>query len=123
VKSFLTIALGLIMMVYAVSTSLLVLNYRVNMNFIIENFCENTDKPEIHCDGKCHLNKQIQQEENQKSENPISVNEGISFVFTIEELPTLCLDQMEQSDSRTSSPYLVKSYGSHQLGVFHPPQI
>jgi hypothetical protein len=110
-------------MVHAASTSLLVLNYQVNMDFIIENFCENTDKPEMHCDGKCHLSKQIEQEESQKSENPISVNGGISFVLTVEELPMFRVDQIDQTESSTNSPYLEKSYGSHLFGVFHPPQV
>lgn len=122
-KSFLTIALDLILVIHAVSTSLLVLNYRVNVDFIIENFCENTDKPEMHCNGKCHLNKQIEHEESQKSENPISVNEGISFVLTIQELPIFSIDRLHLSTISINSPYLVKNYGSHLLDVFHPPKV
>ena len=123
VKSYLTIALALIMLMHAASTSLLVLNYQMNMDFVIENFCENTDKPEMHCNGKCHLKKQIEQEENQKSENPISVNEGIWFVLTIEDLPTFRVDHISQSESNINSPYLMKRYGSHLIGVFHPPKV
>lgn len=111
------------MLAHAGSTSLLVLNYQVNTDFIIKNFCENTDKPEMHCDGKCHLTKQIDQEESQKSENPISVNGGISFVLTIQELPIFRIDQVDQSSLSINSPCMVKNYGSHLLGVFHPPKV
>lgn len=111
------------MLMHAASTSLLVLNYQMNMDFVIENFCENTDKLEMHCNGKCHLKKQIEQEENQKSENPISINEGISFVLTIDDLPTFRVDQVSQSEIIINSPYLMKSYGSHLIGVFHPPKV
>ena len=111
------------MITHAVSTSLLVLNYRVNMDFIIENLCVNTDKPEMHCNGKCHLNKQIEQEENQKSENPFSINEVMSFVLAFEELPMFGVDQAGLIESSTNSRYLEKNYVSHLLGVFHPPQV
>lgn len=111
------------MLAHAGSTSLLVLNYQVNTDFIIKNFCENTDKPEMHCNGKCHLNKQIEQEENQKSENPITVNEGVAFVLTFEEPPLFILHQTDQPAISTSSQYLQKNYTSHLLGVFHPPKV
>lgn len=38
--------------------------YQVNMDYIIENYCVNKKKVELKCNGKCHLAKQLQQENN-----------------------------------------------------------
>ena len=33
--------------------------YQLNIDYIIETYCVNKDKPELQCNGKCHLAKQI----------------------------------------------------------------
>lgn len=35
------------------------LEYWLNYDYIVNELCENKDKPQIHCDGKCHLNKEL----------------------------------------------------------------
>ena len=34
--------------------------YQLNIDYIIETYCVNKDKPELKCNGKCHLAKQLQ---------------------------------------------------------------
>jgi len=33
--------------------------YNLNIDYIIENYCINKEKPELKCNGKCHLAKQL----------------------------------------------------------------
>ena len=35
------------------------LDFELRKEFIIKNLCENRFKPELHCDGKCYLAKQL----------------------------------------------------------------
>ena len=35
------------------------LEYIVNYDYIVKELCENKDKPELKCNGKCHLAKQL----------------------------------------------------------------
>lgn len=44
--------------------------YVVNYDYIIENLCENRDKPQLNCDGKCYLAKQLAKESEGKQKNP-----------------------------------------------------
>nr|WP_321223196.1 hypothetical protein [uncultured Psychroserpens sp.] len=37
-----------------------VLYYQLNLDYIIETYCVNKEKPELQCNGKCHLAKQLQ---------------------------------------------------------------
>jgi len=46
--------------------------YELNLDTIIEELCENTDKPELKCDGKCFLAKQLNiQKQQSESEQPV----------------------------------------------------
>lgn len=36
-----------------------VMDYMVNYDYIVNTLCENKDKPEMHCNGKCYLTKEL----------------------------------------------------------------
>jgi len=36
-----------------------VMYYQLNIDYIIETYCVNKEKPELQCNGKCHLAKQL----------------------------------------------------------------
>ncbi|MEZ4779503.1 MAG: hypothetical protein R2786_09010 [Flavobacteriaceae bacterium] len=36
------------------------LYYELNIDYIIENYCVNKEKPELKCNGKCYLAQQLQ---------------------------------------------------------------
>jgi len=48
------------------------LNYAINKNYIAKNLCVKKDIPNNTCNGKCHLKKQIKQ--NQDNNNPENTN-------------------------------------------------
>jgi hypothetical protein len=43
-----------------------ILDYKINEDFIAKNLCENRNKPTCCCHGKCYLGKQLANEENQQ---------------------------------------------------------
>lgn len=46
--------------------------YLLNKEFITAKYCENKNKPKMHCNGKCHLNKQLKEQD--KHENSAKNN-------------------------------------------------
>ena len=44
--------------------------YVVNYDYIVENLCENKDRPFLNCDGKCYLAKQLAKESEGTDKNP-----------------------------------------------------
>ena len=60
--------------------------YAINKDYIAEFLCINKDKPEMACGGKCHLMKQLeQQEEEQPAQLRIAFEEyPIGFVKVYE---------------------------------------
>lgn len=44
--------------------------FSLNKKYIVSTFCENKNRPWLHCNGKCYLMKKLRQsEEKQKSES------------------------------------------------------
>lgn len=50
------------------------IEYAINQDYIAEFLCINKEKPEMRCNGKCHLYKEV---EKQQEETPVSLE--ISF--------------------------------------------
>lgn len=47
-----------------------VADYIVNYDYIVNVLCENKDKPQLNCDGKCYLAKQFAKESEDNGNNP-----------------------------------------------------
>ena len=55
--------------------------YELNIDYIIETYCVNKDKPELQCNGKCHLAKQLQVSPSTNEEGKNSNTSAILGVF------------------------------------------
>lgn len=100
-----------------------IIEYAINQDYIAEFLCINKDKPELKCNGKCHLKKEIKkaQEETHKS---LSIN--------IEDYPISPVYNFNSSLNKTftSSTYksVFYSYTKKYIylyisDIFHPPQV
>ena len=47
------------------------IGFKLNQTYIAEVLCINKDKPEMGCNGKCHLNKQLKKKA--ESSQPTSI--------------------------------------------------
>jgi len=54
--------------------SVITASYFVNQTEIIELFCINKEKPQLNCDGKCHLVTQLTEVETDTKETPFPPN-------------------------------------------------
>ena len=86
VKRFIRIVVLLLFIQPQISNSVVWLNYIFQQDYITKTFCVNTDKPELNCNGKCHLTKQLSNQENQESEAPEPINLNLQLDFFFEDL-------------------------------------
>lgn len=47
-----------------------ILEYVIHYQYIVEELCENRDKPVLACNGKCYLGKQLTSDEKDSKEDP-----------------------------------------------------
>lgn len=104
--------------------------YQFNKAYITAEFCENKEKPQLKCNGKCHLKKVIQEKKEKESDPQQN--------FETEE-DRINLYQNQESKIAKANSYIVNydltflgeestyyynnSYTHlHTSGVFHPPK-
>lgn len=100
-----------------------VFDYIINYDYIANELCENKEKPELKCNGKCHLKKELAKAS--EDEKPISEKKSlhqetevlfyqpvVSFTFT-SDAPVVDYVQ----------PTAYSNLYSHMavVSVFHPP--
>ncbi|WP_148230693.1 hypothetical protein [Chitinophaga pinensis] len=59
-----TVLFGLLLQNF--SQLVIMVKYKIDQAYIASVLCENRDKPDMHCNGKCYLRKQLKQDEQQQ---------------------------------------------------------
>lgn len=101
-----------------------VVEYIVNYDYIAKVLCENKAKPELKCNGKCHLMKEMaKQSENEK---PIQNNKKQATsefeVLFFQEIASLQFTQSNGDDkSITLDCYSNHYFHLNSDAVFRPP--
>lgn len=62
-RSFTAIFLLINMLLTQFSSVCIYAGFELNQQYIASTLCENKDKPEMHCNGKCYLTKKLKQAE------------------------------------------------------------
>jgi hypothetical protein len=98
--------------------------FQVNQTYIIDNFCENIEKPELHCNGHCHLKKQLTQATEQEQNIPQNLKE-ITSTFYIQ--PNFSFYPLQYPQYQVDTPlngfYLQSMLAVGITDIFHPPAI
>lgn len=96
--------------------------YYLDTSGFIERLCENKDKPELQCDGKCHLKKVVEEDSGANDDIPFK---DINF----KEITLFVVDQLAY---KLFSPSVKKQelldYNNLYVYAFtyaldHPPQV
>lgn len=104
-----------------------VVEYIVNYDYIVKELCENKAKPELQCNGKCHLMKDLakaSENENNDSKDKKSSSTSVYEVLFFENAfdlkitkPIFFSNKMVNSDY--SDLYVYQNVSS----FFHPPLV
>lgn len=103
-----------------------VIDYAVNYDYISKVLCINKEKPAMHCNGKCHLMKELAKAS--ETEKPISSdkkqNVNVLNDLFVEELDTFNLAIIDRKDKSSLNSKYTNLY-SHldSYSIFHPPTI
>lgn len=102
-------------------------DYWVNYEYIAKELCENKAKPEMHCDGKCHLKKELakaSEEEKPISSDKKATSKQESEVLFFESKTTLISKPILFFTSlKVKNKYqnLYAYLSTHT--IFHPPSV
>ena len=99
-------------------------NYIIQYKFYVEVLCVNKNKPELKCNGKCHLAKELKtvDEEPVKPELPQKYKDKTEDIFLIHDFFNLISSELTNninSYSNYNPPFL--SFGFKE-NIFQPPE-
>lgn len=99
--------------------------YYVNIDYVAEELCENQEEPELECNGKCYLAKQLAKAESEntpeqpdKPVNPFLQKEQAMCYCWFPPTPVIELEELQ----RGLVPYTSHIKNRSLEAVFHPPQ-
>ncbi|MGY0392828.1 hypothetical protein ACW5R3_09765 [Bizionia sp. KMM 8389] len=101
--------------------------YELNVESIIQKYCVNKDKPELQCNGKCHLAKQLQIDEKSSDNsdyNDLAVLEGFFPIFNHIEFFEFSTETKKKTIKRQVTNTYVNNYNSLLADTsYKPPQV
>lgn len=104
-----------------------VIDYVVNYHYIATVLCENKDKPQLNCCGKCHLKKELAKasegEKPNSSDKKDNTKQEVEVLF-YEDIASLVIAPIYFESETTSIDNYLNFY-IHLKGcnVFHPPTV
>lgn len=96
--------------------------YEINKQYVADKLCENKNKPQLNCNGKCYLKKQLKKADaNSDSNKSTTSNERMDMLECI--LPeSFCISLLFESSLVQSLVSYSNQYCfSYVALVFHPP--
>lgn len=101
------------------SISILQTAYQINTAYFISK-CENKAKPQLKCNGKCHLSKSIS-----KLATPVSETKNPVFVFSFEYLKsiTYVINLKVKTKAKSFPNYISKKIQSLLFEILVPPKV
>lgn len=101
------------------------IDYAVNYDYISEKLCENKNKPQLLCNGKCYLVKELAKtSESIPKQNNLKISSGFTDVFLTDQIFTFNFPRKYFTEQIEPSSFYNSFY--HFLAcsdVFHPPLI
>lgn len=102
-----------------------ILEYAAFYDYIKNELCINQDKPEMQCNGKCHLKTELAKASNSENDSEknhyVSVEDSIVF-FQNTKINYSCLFPKERNEKINSS-YNISYKFNYTNFIFHPPLV
>ena len=119
---FVSILIAVLLLGQSVNKTAVYLNYLANREFISKNYCENRTNVQLHCNGKCHLQKQMNKQDGQTPFSPKNVlgAKEIAEFDVPSKRNEIAISAVSIHLFSVETP--MKTTG-HQTDVFHPPCI
>lgn len=117
-------SIGLVAMTFAAVSwqTFVVIHFYANQDQIEAEHCENKDKPELQCHGKCHLQKQMEKTELASDQDRERVRTTVLFAFQLfEEISSLQI-QTERDIQQGYSSAVTSLLDGAQHQLLDPPE-
>ena len=122
VKKAFSVILSISFLLQSFAYLVIFADYQINKRYIAKVECENRNRPELKCEGKCQLCKKMKAEENKDTKGIPSTKSVKQIVlFSIKN----SLFKIGNSDLPIQKTYcyIAGISSLHKLAIFHPPLV
>lgn len=112
-----------VFLLQSLGKTIVVADYQINKEYIAKVLCVNKSKPKMHCNGKCHLKKELNKADKKEKSpaNPLNEKNEIQL-FSQSNLTTDVFNFVVLNTTNVISDYSFHVSDKHLDSVFHPPQ-
>jgi hypothetical protein len=106
-----------------IQPSLPVLEYLINYDYIVNELCENRDKPVMSCNGKCYLGDLVDQNRNLNHKEQVPLPPEMELLKYISFNTVIIPDTPVSSESKKLTPESVPNFNDRQFStsLLRPP--
>ena len=102
----------------AFSKVVIYIDFKINENYIAANLCENKARPQLHCNGKCQLSKQLKKDEENGKETKKTIQEAVYYCNAAHfDLPTVTYFYTQ----KVYPAFHISTLQAEDQRIFHPP--
>ena len=102
--------------------SMPVFDYIANYEYISQELCENKDKPELDCNGKCYLIKQTRALQEDQEEKEAVISEVLNLQYTTSDSFSYEILSIIDTEITNIFPYTEKEYEVLSDHITPPPK-
>jgi len=110
------------MLSYAFNQLGVFVEYITDVEAFTEMYCENTDKPEMHCNGKCHLTEKLAENEEQKQNKELHTPTEIILYYGPSKVEIVKATDFYVERKTTFNFNTDLTEGIDHV-IFHPPRV
>jgi len=98
--------------------AVVIMHFKLNQQAIIKEFCVNINKPELQCNGNCHLSKELQKTEQSDSEKIMTTK---NFDLAFDSNPEFEIETPNVIDNKLKMRYVEFHHKEPYLEILVPP--
>jgi len=108
--------------IQTMSKCIICINFQINREYIAKNLCIKKKEIKNSCKGKCHLKKQLDEEDKKESpadsKNGKELNDTQLFCYSSD----LFMVIEPENAPKNNTPYLLGKFVTNTKAIFHPPK-
>lgn len=110
-----------LMLLQTLGQEVLVVDYQLNKARITELYCVNKARPQLHCNGKCHLAQQLRKAEGGDKKAPEMLAKVKYEVLPMAAFALPAVKRWPQPARPFARPLVARCVAGCPVGVFRPP--
>jgi hypothetical protein len=102
----------------------ILIDFKINQDFIAEVLCINREKPMSTCNGKCYLSEQLKKAEEQEEKAPVNKKERIEVGYYYSKSSFDFHFYTDCLESKLNAAFVDEFYTSSFIAdIFRPPKL